>query len=1254
MIQSVNSKKADLPKLDNYYYPPVISYTKQGERVSVATYIHCKLDYTLISSPAVTQNSGKRLFSSAVEISLGGLPLGIVNCYYPSGTDEGGTGWINLLPPTRRWLVLGDFNEHHPLWSADRCVGGGLSNSSKHLADIIVSSDLAVLNDGSITRIADRGDQRSGAVDLSLASSTLYPLCEWRTHHNTLGSDHLPVLITVHARPELVEPPPREVKYQLYKANWELFGSILDSLAGDINISDSLVSQEELEHTYQVIRRAILNAADAAIPRGGGARHPKAAGNPWWNERCQSAVAAKSAAFSCWKKSRGRGDPDTTQQLHTAYKQANSRCNKIVAEAKKEYFTSFVSEQVNNPADIGKVWVQVKKMKRTYHLPDPPLTHNSTQYKTNTQKADIFADAFAQASQTSTLPQAEQNRRQKAEKQGEGEISSDDTSPLNHAITMGELRSAVHSIKSVKVATGTDPISYAMIKNFSPLFMTKLLNFFQLCWRSGSIPAEWKRAVVIPIHKQGKPRANVSSYRPISLTPHLGKLYERVLKSRLEHHCESRGIIPLFQAGFRRGRGVTDHIVRLSSHVKKALGRRHSTLAAFYDIHRAYDSVWHFKLIEKLKKIGISGNLLEFVQSYLKDRSFRVRYRGVLSGTRHVDMGVPQGSVIAPLLFSIMLYDINKIDPQGAVMSLYADDLAVWMSVPGRLSAQRNRKMAIAKFQQLTDSIVEFMKDSGFALSPSKTVFVAFTKSQNVLSKLSIVVNDTVIKPSTTVKFLGVIFHYRLAWGPHINYLINKARKKLTLIKVLSGQPWANTGRTLITIVQALIRSVLTYGQEVYHTAASALLHRLETADVRGLKLALGLPAWASVCQTYREAGVMPINHVGRQAAACYSVRARATENSTKNELTEQTRVHSRLKHKETYTTINDYVKPLMEKITVDISQIAQVPLSPYPPWLLEKAEIITSYGQLTKRDAPLLIATRAKEYLYGPLQTHLHIYTDGSVQDDGGVGAAFVIPEFSVGRKYKLTKGVSIFTAELVGILMALTHVGEMPSPPLRIAILSDSKSALMALESSRSKERAEIQHEIKTVIHQLITRGVSVSLAWVPGHTSLRGNDMADRQAKAAAAGEEGSVPVNIKLSAAEAKSAITSLAWGEWQKECAALAKEGKWLDLAQPSRLGFIPPGTIPVKNLVHRLRVGAHVGRFADATPLCACGQSLNPQHVLECHTNKQHFKTLQEKTQALNIPFKLPSLLVWRSDVGWSLAVQTAQLLRAHPLGHWF
>ena len=181
-----------------------------------------------------------------------------------------------------------------------------------------------------------------------------------------------------------------------------------------------------------------------------------------------------------------------------------------------------------------------------------------------------------------------------------------------------------------------------------------------------------------PIHKQGKSREEVGNYRPISLTSHIGKIYERIVKQRLNHFCGSRGVIPLCQAGFRTGRGVSDHLVWLGAHVRRARLRRRALYSCFFDVRRAYDTVWHGRLLRKIKEVGLSGQMYNFVKSFLSKRTFPVRWKGTLSNSQRLDTEVPQGSVIAPLLFSIMLYDINKTRKHDAIITLYADDLAIW------------------------------------------------------------------------------------------------------------------------------------------------------------------------------------------------------------------------------------------------------------------------------------------------------------------------------------------------------------------------------------------------------------------------------------------------------------------------------------------------------------------------------------------------------------------------------------------------
>ena len=176
------------------------------------------------------------------------------------------------------------------------------------------------------------------------------------------------------------------------------------------------------------------------------------------------------------------------------------------------------------------------------------------------------------------------------------EPAPDDSLAGNSPLTCTELRRALASIKKVKVSTGVDTVSYRMLKEAPESFLKILLDFFQRCWDEGTIPAGRKDAVVVPIHKHGKPRKELGSYRSISLTSHLGKVYERVVKHRLEYYCESKKVFPACQAGFRRERGATDHLVKLGEHTRRSIGRRKVLLSCFFDISRAYDQVWHTKL----------------------------------------------------------------------------------------------------------------------------------------------------------------------------------------------------------------------------------------------------------------------------------------------------------------------------------------------------------------------------------------------------------------------------------------------------------------------------------------------------------------------------------------------------------------------------------------------------------------------------------------------------------------------------------
>ena len=205
----------------------------------------------------------------------------------------------------------------------------------------------------------------------------------------------------------------------------------------------------------------------------------------------------------------------------------------------------------------------------------------------------------------------------------------------------------------------------------------------------------------------------------------------------------------------------------------------------------------------------------------------------------------------------------------------------------------------------------------------------------------------------------------------------------------------------------------------------------------------------------------------------------------------------------------------------------------------------------LTRDQSPSLQACITNELLENKYSQFLQFFLDGSVLEDGSAGAAFAIPEFHSLRKSFSLPPVSVFTAELTAILMALQHISEVRTPSCAIVICSDSRSALSSIRSDSTSAQEDLVLEIGTVAHQLITRGTEVRFQWVPAHVCLSGNEMADRAAKRGARRLE-SQTLELKLGLADIYSKLSRRVWRNREKDFGAQATAKEWLDPSPPSR------------------------------------------------------------------------------------------------------
>ena len=370
----------------------------------------------------------------------------IVNCYTPQPCTS--FDWLTELGGKGRCLVTGDFNVRDSSWERD------YESSSPSLTAQIDNSDFIVLNDRSFTRIPDRLDQRPSAIDLTLVTPDTASGAEWEVGADSLSSDHLPITVSFVFSAEK-ETPTTTSKYSYDLANWDLFRSLLGT--AEINVGDA-----DLDEVNRRIVSSILEAASEAIPVTGGGLS-RSNSNPWWNKECEEAVRLKRVMYRHYSK-------DQNAETHERMKAANRDCNKIIAQAKKDHWIAFADSISAGKADLGSVWKKIRRMKQQCVVPDSDLQHGSTKYTTAQSKADALAKAFAEASDTDSLPADRQQFRREMEATFTHPVP-DDSLAVNTPLTCTELRRALASIKKVKVSTGVDTVSYRMLKEAPESFL---------------------------------------------------------------------------------------------------------------------------------------------------------------------------------------------------------------------------------------------------------------------------------------------------------------------------------------------------------------------------------------------------------------------------------------------------------------------------------------------------------------------------------------------------------------------------------------------------------------------------------------------------------------------------------------------------------------------------------------------------------------------------------------------------------------
>ena len=386
--------------------------------------------------------------------------------------------------------------------------------------------------------------------------------------------------------------------------------------------------------------------------------------------------------------------------------------------------------------------------------------------------------------------------------------------------------SIIHFLKIGK-SPGCDTISNSLVKNLAVEIVQPLVHIFNLSLTNGIVPREMKVAKVVPIFKKGDPKL-LTNYRPISLLTSFSKILEKLIYVRTVKFLNSSKIFSNFQFGFREKHTTTHAILHFINKVSHAMDNHmHTlmhTLGIFLDYSKAFDTVDHKILLCKLSHYGVRGAALDWFRSYLADRQQFVSIYGFDSELQNVSCGVPQGSLLGPLLF--ILY-INDFQYSSDVLSfiLFADDSSIFFS-------HKDAQVLVQTVNSELRNITSWIHANKLSLNLTKTNYMIYSNSLKMLPG-DIMFNGVLIDRVTSTKFLGLYIDEQLKWKTHVNNLCKILSRNTGVIRRLKS---TLPKSILLILYSTLILPYINYGVLAWGKSLITQLDKIFLAQKRVIR----------------------------------------------------------------------------------------------------------------------------------------------------------------------------------------------------------------------------------------------------------------------------------------------------------------------------------------------------------------------------------------------------------------------------------
>ena len=623
-------------------------------------------------------------------------------------------------------------------------------------------------------------------------------------------SDHLPVISFIEGFKGHRQPIVRGWIRDEKKFNCEQF---LKDLERDLHLAFTM--QESANDTWNLFENIYLNVLNKHAPfKLQSKKKAKHNINPWFTKRLQKTYSRKQKLFRKFLRRK-------TVNNWNSFKRIRNKLNREMKQTKQNFFRQKISQ---NKSNSKKLWntlndiVQLRKGKSisTITLAKSPNDNTDDPYEVS----NIFNEHFSTVGQR--LSKKLENPSSDHKISPTSNIKQSQKSFFLQPITEKEVKLYIQML-NINKASKSDSIPTKYIKFSSKIISSFLMKIFNQCMSQGVFPDKLKTAEIIPIFKKGN-KTNPSNYRPISLLSAFSKIFERHIYVQIHQFLTKHKLLYRNQYAFREFSTTDAAVSQISEQISSKIEDGLVTCATFVDLAKAFDTIDFKILTNKLHSYGIRGLPAKLISNYLSNRKQNVTLNGKKSKTANIKCGVPQGSILGPLLFLIYINDLPNSTQMD--VKLFADDACFIQYNQNFTDLEKTTNMELAK-------VDNWMKTNKLTINYDKTNYIIFTKQdKNVEFKLQM--NSNTIQMVQETKYLGVIIDANLNWKSQIQTVKTKLSRACYIMSKIKH--YVDSG-TLKMIYYSLIFPHINYCVCVWGGVADYILKPLIILQKRAIRI---------------------------------------------------------------------------------------------------------------------------------------------------------------------------------------------------------------------------------------------------------------------------------------------------------------------------------------------------------------------------------------------------------------------------------